>query len=271
VPTTASGQGGADTVNVQLIVLAKEPVAGRVKTRMTPPYTPEQAAALAAEALQDTFAAVLAARAARRVIVLAGRPGPWIPPAMDVLPQRGEGLDERLAAAFDDCFAGLDAPAVLIGMDTPQVTPRLLDTAGRALRTHDAVFGPAADGGFWLLGLRRPGPALLLGVPMSTARTGAVQLARLRGAGLRVAHLPMLADVDTAVDAMCVARQAPGTRFARRLAGLADSIAPAAVADAPRPATAAERADGSRPAPADRGRNTAAGLTQGRGHREHVA
>ena len=74
------------------------------------------------------------------------------------------------------------------------------------------MFGPAEDGGFWLLGLREPDPALLLGVPMSRADTGARQLARLRG--LRVATVRTLRDVDTADDVVRVAAQAPGTRFA---------------------------------------------------------
>ncbi len=85
----------------------------------------------------------------------------------------------------------------------------------------DAVFGPAADGGFWALGLCVPDPALLRGVPMSTPTTGAIQRARLLAAGLRVADLPQLRDVDTAADAVAVARQAPQSRFAARVRELA--------------------------------------------------
>ena len=118
-------------------------------------------------------------------------------------------------------------PAVLIGMDTPQVTPGLLETVARPLATGeaDAVFGPAADGGFWLLGLRRPDPQLILGVPMSAAHTGQAQLDRLRAARLRVRQVPELVDVDTAQDAARVAREAPGSRFAATLAMLAATTA----------------------------------------------
>jgi uncharacterized protein len=204
-----------------LIVIAKEPRPGRVKTRLTPPYSPEQAARLAEAALADTLDTVVATPVARRVLALSGDPGPWLPPGVEVIAQRGSGLDRRLAAAFGDAHRG--RPMVLIGMDTPQVTTALLGAAGRALSTHDAVFGPAEDGGFWLLGLRAPDPGLLIGVPMSRPDTGAVQLARLRRCGLKVAMLPELTDVDTAADVERVAARAPHGRFARtvRDAGVA--------------------------------------------------
>ncbi|GAA2305081.1 DUF2064 domain-containing protein [Actinomadura luteofluorescens] len=218
--TGAPGSGGAD-----LLVIAKQPVPGRVKTRLTPAYSPAEAAALAEASLRDTLAAVAAAPAGRRVLALAGDPGPWLPDGFTVIAQRGGGLDERLAHAFTDAYAG--RPLVLIGMDTPQVTPALLGRARRALGRADAVFGPARDGGFWLLGLRRPAAALLRGVPMSRPDTGAVQLARLRAAALRTATLPELTDVATPADAAAVAAAAPGGRFAAAVAALGHRTVPA--------------------------------------------
>ncbi|MCX3061900.1 TIGR04282 family arsenosugar biosynthesis glycosyltransferase, partial [Streptomyces beihaiensis] len=133
-----------------------------------------------------------------------------------VVPQRGDGLDERIAAAFEDT-AGT-GPCLLIGMDTPQLaadpSPLAPALAPDAWRECDAWFGPAVDGGFWALGLARPEPALVRGVPMSTASTGAAQRARLTGAGLRVRDLPRLLDVDAADDAARVAVLAPHGRFA---------------------------------------------------------
>ncbi|NUP21993.1 MAG: DUF2064 domain-containing protein, partial [Streptomyces sp.] len=181
-----------------LLVIAKEPRPGRVKTRLTPPFTPQEAASLAEASLADTLEAVAATPATRRILVLDGEPGRWLPPGFDVVPQCAGGLDERLADAFARC----DGPALLIGMDTPQVTPELLDVD---FTDCDAWFGPAEDGGFWALGLAGPDPALLRGVPMSTPVTGAVQRERLTGAGLRVRDLPRLRDVDTAADAHAVA------------------------------------------------------------------
>lgn len=207
---------GDSRLRTQVVVIAKEPVPGRVKTRLTPPFTPDEAALLARAALADTLAAVAATPVARRVLALDGAPGDWLPPGFDVFPQCGGGLDERLAAAFADAYATLPAPMVLIGMDTPQVTPGLLAEAAGALEggEADAVFGPAADGGYWLLGLRRPDRSLLAGVPMSRPDTGRRQLDRLTEAGLRVAMMPELTDVDTVREAELVAAAIPGSAFA---------------------------------------------------------
>ncbi|MFE4052222.1 DUF2064 domain-containing protein [Streptomyces sp. YIM B13518] len=199
------------TPSVTLLVIAKEPRPGRVKTRLTPPFTPGEAAELAEAALADTLDAVARTPARRRVLVLDGAPGRWLPAGVEVVPQGAGGLDERLAAAF----AGCDGPALLIGMDTPQVTPELLTVD---FADCDAYFGPAEDGGFWALGLAEPDPRLLRGVPMSTPGTGAAQRRRLTH--LRVRELPRLRDVDTAYDAALVAGAAPGGQFAARLARL---------------------------------------------------
>lgn len=199
------------TPSTTVLVIAKEPRPGRVKTRLTPPFTPQEAAALAEAALADTLDTVARTPARRRVLVLEGTPGPWLPPGFEVVRQCAGGLDERLAAAFADC----DGPALLIGMDTPQVTPELLTVD---FADCDAYFGPAEDGGFWALGLAEPDPALLRGVPMSTPHTGAAQRARLDG--LRVRDLPPLRDVDTAHDADLVAKAAPRGRFAAQLTRL---------------------------------------------------
>jgi rSAM/selenodomain-associated transferase 1 len=201
-----------------LLVIAKAPVAGRVKTRLTPPCTPDEAARLAAAALQDTLSAALACRrAGRRVLVLDGRAPSWIPEGFEVLAQRGAGLAARLAAAFSD----VRAPAFLVGMDTPQVTAALLDAGLGALDRADAALGLAPDGGYWGIGLRRADAGVFRGVPMSEPATGAAQRRRLRALGLRTAALPALRDVDTIADARAVAAAAPWTRFARTLVEVA--------------------------------------------------
>ena len=195
-------------MTAQVLVLAKAPVPGRVKTRLCPPLTPDGAAQVAAAAIEDTLDAVRAVEVARRVLVLDGE---YDAPGFDVQPQRGGPMPERLAAAFDDCG---DLPALLVGMDTPQLTPALLQASLDALRTHPAVLGLAQDGGWWALGLQRPDGSLLRDVPTSRDDTGVLQLAALRAAGLDPYLLPELSDVDTADDARAVAALAPGGRFA---------------------------------------------------------
>jgi uncharacterized protein len=193
-------------MSVRIIVLAKAPVPGRVKTRLCPPHTPVAAARIAAAALDDTIETVTAVPAADRVLAVDGiHPAP---PGWRSEPQHGDGLGERIARAFT-------APALLIGMDTPHVTAALLTSALRLLDEVDAVFGPAADGGWWALGLRDPRNAeVVRDIPTSTATTGARTLAALRARCLRVALLPVLRDVDTAADVVEVAALCPpGSRF----------------------------------------------------------
>lgn len=200
-----------------IVVMAKTAVPGRVKTRLCPPFTPAQAAELAQAALLDTLDVVLTAPAARRILALEGPPGSWVPTGYEVHAQRGTTLDERIANAI----APISTPVLVIGMDTPQLT---VDHLTVPWTEHDAWFGAADDGGFWALGLREPDPALVRGVAMSRADTGAVQRARLEAAALTVGLLPSLRDVDTAEDAELVAASAPGSRFAAQYRQVAAAL-----------------------------------------------
>ena len=215
-----------------LLVLAKAPEPGRVKTRLCPPLVPAEAADLAAAALLDTLDAVCAVPGGRVVVALVGRMsaaarGPELSVALRggvTRGQRGPDLGHRIAAAHRDA-AGLlpGRPVLQLGMDTPQVDPALLaDAAGPLHRgTVDAVLGPATDGGWWALGLRDPrAAAAIADVPTSRDDTGERTVHALRAAGLRVGLLPELTDVDTAADAGDRRADAPGTRFARAVAAL---------------------------------------------------
>lgn len=200
-----------------LIVLAKAPVAGRVKTRLCPPLTGEQAADIALAALNDTLRAVAEVAVDHRILVLDGEPGDWVPEGFVVLPQKSGLLDQRLIDAFADVFDHVGSakagnpgePCVLIAMDTPQVHPRQLSDALAHLADADSVIGMAGDGGFWLIGLNRADPEVFRGIPMSADFTGAAQLARLESLGHRVATLPTLRDIDTFADLDCVAAEFP--------------------------------------------------------------
>ena len=218
-----------------LLVVAKAPVPGQVKTRLCPPATPRQAAVIAAAALLDTLAAVRAAPSVTPVLAYAGRladaeGADQIRAALAgwrLIPQRGAGFAERLANAHEDVAAGFPGrPVLQIGMDTPQVDPALLAAAARRLASAGAVLGPAADGGWWSLGLRDPRLAdALRGVPMSTSETGNHTRAALRGRGLNPVELPILSDVDTWECATSVAAAAePGSRFAAAVAAVTAAL-----------------------------------------------
>jgi glycosyltransferase A (GT-A) superfamily protein (DUF2064 family) len=198
-----------------VIVIAKETVPGKVKTRLHPPFSLEQAAELAAASLADTLEVVGALGATETILYFDGTLVPVGAAAFRVVPQVQGSLDERLAAVFDLC----SGPTLLVGMDTPQITERHLAAAvGDWTDDIDAWFGPATDGGFWALGLRAPSGDLIRGVPMSCSNTGVLQLGRLVSAGLKVRMLPPLTDVDTIDSAFEVAAVAPQGRFAAALA-----------------------------------------------------
>jgi glycosyltransferase A (GT-A) superfamily protein (DUF2064 family) len=213
-----------------LLVVAKAPVPGLAKTRLTPPATPEQAADIAAAALLDTLDAVRDTPGAVPVVAMTGDLT-WACRAdeiraalasMTVVGQRGTDFAHRLANAHADAAwrcPGL--PIVQIGMDTPQVTPELLRDTAALLTDADVVLGPAFDGGWWALGLRDPFHAnALRAVPMSRHDTGARTLAALTRHHTNVMIAATLSDVDTVDDAMRVAEQMPASRFADAVAAI---------------------------------------------------
>jgi glycosyltransferase A (GT-A) superfamily protein (DUF2064 family) len=171
---------GTDTLAVQVITLVQ------------PPASLDQAL------LRETLNAVLAAPVARRVLVFAAASGDWLPAGFDLMGQRGGDLGERMAAAFADAHASAALPMVLVRADALTMTPDMLADAARSLVSGeaDAVFGPAYDGGFWLLGLRRPDRSLVVGIPEpgqeGNASAGRLLLDRLASAGLRIALAPRL-------------------------------------------------------------------------------
>lgn len=218
---------------VTVLIVAKAPVPGQVKTRLCPPLSLTAAADLAAAALLDTLDAAAGVPAlltgcmtgfkARVVVAVTGdltqsARAKDISAALarcQLIPQRGTDFAARLIAAHAD--AGGGGPVLQIGMDTPQLTPELLTSTIQSLLEPDvdAVLGPAADGGWWVLGLKRAAGALVLQkVPMSHPRTYEHTLSALGLAGLNTFVLPTLTDVDTYDDACHVAGQAPHTRFA---------------------------------------------------------
>lgn len=175
-----------------IAVIAKQPISGAVKTRLCPPLTQDQATAVAKLCLEDTFDAVRRCRAAQRVVVFEGESDHWIPDDFARLRQRGIGLGERLANAFLD----VNEPMFIIGMDTPQVEPKDLESGLHQLAPGRVSIGPTQDGGYWGIGMYQPIAGAFEGVPMSTPETYRHQLAQLQRMGLAIGVLNELVDID---------------------------------------------------------------------------
>lgn len=207
---------------MHLTVIAKAPVAGRVKTRLCPPCTPGQAADIAEASLADTLDAIVAVVGGsdiRPVLLIEGEPPAFTPTEFEVVPQRGGGLEQRLRYGFCDL-----GPGIIVGMDTPHAVGGLGAAFGRLERGVD-VLGLASDGGYWAIGLSCVDDYFLAavfgGVPMSSSRTGVSQLRRLHQLGRRVHMVASARDLDTVEDLVAAA----GDKRAGRLGGLLSAVA----------------------------------------------
>lgn len=191
-----------------VIVFAKAPVPGYAKTRLIPALGPDGAAALAERLLRHAIGSAL--EAGLGPVELCATPDTHHPAfaALDAAVERqvqGDGdLGARMARAFARRLGGDERPGdttcLLIGTDAPGLDAAYLRAAADALATHDAVFGPALDGGYTLVGLRRPAPALFNDMAWSTPTVMADTRTRLAAAGLRHAELAPLSDIDEPAD-----------------------------------------------------------------------
>lgn len=202
LPSLASGQRQPGTV---LVVLAKAPVAGLAKTRLIPALGAEGAAALAQRLLDHSLQAGLAAGlGALRLCVTPNTQHPafqrWQAEAHVELSLQADGdLGQRMHQAFVQALAHHEQ-ALMMGTDAPALQAPQLQAAAAALHQADVVLVPALDGGYALIGLRQPAPSLFQGVAWSTAQVLQQTLDRARAAGLRVALLPAVADIDEPAD-----------------------------------------------------------------------
>jgi rSAM/selenodomain-associated transferase 1 len=184
-----------------VVVYGREPIAGRVKTRLAASIGDEAAAALyrllLARSIQQAVLSGLHA-----VLAMSDRPSAaWQTPSGVALElQRGADLGERLRDTFDRRFSEGWARVVVVGSDCPGMTAGHLRSAASVLERSATVVGPAEDGGYWLIGQRAPGADLFSGIPWSSRRTMEETRRRLREAGTTWTEIERLSDIDTIED-----------------------------------------------------------------------
>jgi uncharacterized protein len=191
---------------VGLAIMAKAPRAGAVKTRLCPPLRPPEAAELARCFLLDAVERAAGVVGVRPVLAYAPveARGEFesVAPGFALLAQRGEDLGARQARLISDVLSLGHQGALVIGTDSPTLPRECLDEAVSLVMAPDVdlVLGPTDDGGYYLIGLRAPCPALFEGMPWSTSAVLPRTLDRAQRLGLRVACLPAWFDVDTKAD-----------------------------------------------------------------------
>jgi uncharacterized protein len=190
-----------------LIIFAKCPVPGQVKTRLSPPLSPEQAAELYRCMLEDILAKSARLADVDRYLFYQGgtdaghyfaRTGR----GMTCLPQQGRDLGERMAAAFRHVFTDGFAAAAIIGTDSPDLPVSFIEGAYQRLQERgvEVVFGPSEDGGYYLLAMKRLHAGLFRDVPWSSGGVLQKSLANAANGGIGAALLPPWHDVDRAED-----------------------------------------------------------------------
>lgn len=220
-------------MNRALIIVAKQPQAGKTKTRLSPPLSGQQAAALYHHFLLDTLELMQQVEIAQPILAYTpDEAKPFFqeiaPDAFEFVPQVGPDLGERLHNVLSGCLRNGYRQAVVMDSDSPTLPADTLQQAFVELDKPgtDVVLGPCEDGGYYLIGIKEPNAALFRGIPMSTSQVAAETLQRAAEQGLRVALLPRWYDVDLYADIQRLneeLRALPGDRARHTRAFLAES------------------------------------------------
>jgi uncharacterized protein len=204
-----------------LVIFAKAPVPGQVKTRLCPPLTPDEAATLHGSFVLDTLERTKAAASKLHLAFhryLACAPSSSLVffqimeerHSVTLLDQVGEDVGARMSHTFDALFMKGYRRVLIVGTDVPSLPLDHYKQALALLESHDAVLGPALDGGYYLIGLNRPAPDLFTGIPWSTDRVLALTEDKAAKLGLSTALLPAWRDVDT-IDDLATLMEASAT------------------------------------------------------------
>jgi rSAM/selenodomain-associated transferase 1 len=188
-------------MSTAIAIFAKAPVPGRVKTRLVPPFTPDEAATVARACLETTLRRFAPALDAPVTLFLDGEPDRELQTLAEslgvpIVPQVGADLGARLVEAFRSLRERGATRTVALGSDSPTVDLAWIARAIASLDTHDAVIGPTEDGGYYLIGLRGNIPELFSEIPWSTGSVARATLERASERGIAVDVLPTWYDVD---------------------------------------------------------------------------
>ena len=204
-----------------VLLFVKAPIKGRVKSRLAVVVGEEAALALYRGFILDTIAAVEEVGDGLRIAVhppdALQAVSAWLGPSYELMPQRGDDLGARMSNAFEAAFAQGCSRAILIGSDIPDLPSQMVRDSLAALESHDAVIGPAEDGGYYLIGFQRSAflPAIFRGMAWSTNTVFYDTMHKLREASLRVHVAPQWRDVDTREDLQALIERSRGSSFER--------------------------------------------------------
>ncbi len=182
-----------------LLLFVKNPIAGQTKTRLAQSVGHEKALKMYHQLMEHTRAQAAALSDIQRLLFYSNfipAEDTWPSPPFDKRLQTGHDLGERMKNAFQEAFDGGSEQAIIIGSDCPGVSTQLLEEAFAALESHDLVLGPALDGGYYLLGMKRFYPSLFNAIAWSTEAVAEQTLAAAESLSLRTARLLALSDVD---------------------------------------------------------------------------
>ena len=188
----------------RLLIFVKEPVPGQVKTRLAAEIGADAACAVYRRCVERTLERLSILRHEMTLCVepaeATGGIQAWLGSAWSVLPQRGATLGERLTDATNRLFDENGRRVIVIGTDSPWLDDTVIEEAFSALERADLVLGPAADGGYYLMGLAKPAPGLFCGISWSTNQVLHQTLDASRRLGLVASLLPLGYDIDRLED-----------------------------------------------------------------------
>jgi len=199
-------------------LFAKQPVPGQVKTRLTPPLSPEQACQLYRTALQESLSRLLNTDVTIAICYAGERS--WFHAAFPGLPlfsQHGEGLGARMSNAVQELFAAGGGPVLLAGSDSPDLPLSLVEEAIDHLQRRDVVSVPCRDGGYAIIGLRQPTTELFIDIPWSTPAVLEATRRRCRELGLSYYETAGWDDLDDLTDLQRLVARSPGSLTARHI------------------------------------------------------